>query len=63
MYSMTCTAKTEASSSLAAAFLPPTCLPLKLAPPSIFALDHLPGLVQGEAWSTGYVGFLPTKLS
>jgi hypothetical protein len=37
-------AKTKASSSLVAAVLPPTCLPLKLAPPSIFVLDHLPDL-------------------
>ncbi len=44
MYSMTCTAKTKASSSLFAVVLPPTCLPLNLAPPSIFVVDHLPDL-------------------
>jgi hypothetical protein len=41
-------AKTKASSSLVAAVLPPTCLTLKLAPPSILALEDLPGLVRGE---------------
>ncbi len=41
---MTCRVKIKAFPSLVAAVLPPTCLPLNLAPSSIFVLDHLPDL-------------------